>query len=93
MSNIDRISVREWLVFRTEAMAHNVSNIPTGRTYAGFVLVWTTVPFFVASFCIAAFTDGHSVAGLLLILLTVFGFVRHSMWIGKRARRGLVRRR
>jgi hypothetical protein len=70
----------------------HVGEIPTGRTYLGFVLIWTVVLFFVYLFCAALFAAGRWVAGLLIIFLTVFGFARHSMWVGKRAKRGLVRR-
>ncbi len=69
-----------------------MSDIPIGRTYLGFELIWTAVLFFVCLFCAALFAAGRWIAGLLVILLTVYGFARHSMWIGKRARRGLVRR-
>ena len=74
-------------------MARNVSNIPTGRTYSGFVLVWSATPYFVLALCIPVFAAGHWIIGLLIVLLTACAFVRHTMWIGKRARRGLVRRR
>jgi len=74
-------------------MTRNVSNIPTGWTYAGFVLVWNAVPFVVLALCIGLFTAGHWIIGLLIVLLTAYAFVRHTMWIGKRARRELVRRR
>lgn len=70
-----------------------MSNIPTGRTYLGFVLTWTAVLLFVSLLCFALFAAGHWIAGLLTILLAIYGFVRHSMWIGKRAKQGLVRRR
>lgn len=74
-------------------MARNVSNIPTGRTYLGFALVWTIVAFLVFLLCIAVFAAGRWIAGLFIVLLTVYLYVRHSISIGKRARRGLVRRR
>ncbi|MGY8709646.1 hypothetical protein RAD16_28230 [Bradyrhizobium sp. 18BD] len=74
-------------------MTRNVSNIPTGRTYLAFALVWTIVTFFVFLLCIAVFAAGRWIIGLLIVLLTVYAFVRHNMWLGKRARRGLVRRR
>jgi predicted ABC-type exoprotein transport system permease subunit len=70
-----------------------MSDIPTGRTYLGFVLMWTIVLFLVFLFCVALFGAGRWIAGLLTILLTVYGLVRHSLWIGKRAKWGLVRRR
>lgn len=76
-----------------EAMARNVSNIPTGRTYAGFTLVWICVIFVVYLLCIAVFAAGHWIIGLLIVLPTAYAYVRHAMLIGKRARRGLVRRR
>lgn len=74
-------------------MARNVSNIPTGRTYFGFVIVWTTAPFLVLALSIEVFAAGYWIAGLLVVLLTAYAFARHSMSIGKRARRGLVRKR
>ena len=61
-----------------------MSDIPTGRTYLGFVLTRTVVLFLVFLLCVALFGAGRWVAGLLTILLTAFGFVRHSLWIGKR---------
>jgi hypothetical protein len=70
-----------------------MSDIPTGRTCLGFVLTWTIVLFLVFLFCVALFGAGRWIAGLLTILLTVYGLVRHSLRIGKRAKRGLVRRR
>lgn len=75
------------------AMADNKSNIPTGRTYLGFTLAWTVLFFLVYLICIALFAAGRWGIGLLTILLTVCGFVRHSVLLGKRAKRGLVRRR
>ncbi|TFV35833.1 hypothetical protein [Bradyrhizobium niftali] len=74
-------------------MADNKSNIPTGRTYLGFALAWTVLFFLVYLICIALFAAGRWEIGLLTILLIVYGFVRHSVWLGKRAKRGLVRRR
>ena len=74
-------------------MARNVSNIPTGRSYLAFALVWTIVTFLSSLLCTAVFAAGHWIIGLLIVLLTAYVFVRHNMWIGKRARRGLVRRR
>ncbi|MET3333476.1 CHASE2 domain-containing sensor protein [Bradyrhizobium japonicum] len=76
-----------------EAVARNVSNIPTGRTYAGFALAWICVIFVVYLLCIAVFAAGHWITSLLIVLLTAYALARHAMWIGKRARRGLVRRR
>ncbi|MDF0581666.1 hypothetical protein [Bradyrhizobium yuanmingense] len=73
-------------------MARNVSKIPTGRTYLGFMLVWTIVTFLVYLLCIAVFAAGHWIAGLLIVVLTAYFHVRHSIAIAKRARRGLVRR-
>ena len=70
-----------------------MSDIPTGRTYLGFVSTWTIVLFFAFLFCVALFGAGLWIAGMLTILLTVYGLVRHSLWIGKRAKRGLVRKR
>ncbi len=72
-------------------MANNVSNIPTGRTYLGFVLTWTVLLCLVFLFCVALFAAGRWIVGLLTILLTVYGLVRHSARIGKGAKRGLVR--
>jgi energy-converting hydrogenase Eha subunit B len=69
-----------------------MSDIPTGRTYFGFLLIWTVVLFFVCLFCAALFAAGRWIAGLIIILLTVYGFARHSILIGNRARRGIVRR-
>lgn len=74
-------------------MADNTSNIPTGRTYLGFVLAWTLLLFLVYLICIALFTDGRCEIGFLTILLAASGFVQHSVWLGKRAKRGLVRKR
>lgn len=73
-------------------MVRYVSNIPTGRTYLGFTLVWTIVTFFVFLLCIAIFAAGHWIAGLFIVFLTAYFYVRHCIAIGKRARRGLVRR-
>ncbi|MCA1384779.1 MULTISPECIES: hypothetical protein [Bradyrhizobium] len=73
-------------------MVRNVSNIPTGRTYLGFILVWTIVMFLVYLLCIAVFAAGRWIAGLLIVVLTAYFFVRHCNAIAKRARRGLVRR-
>lgn len=78
---------------RDTLVAPNMNNIPTGRTYLGFVLTWIVALFLVSLFCIGLFGAGRWIAGLLTILLTVYGLVRHSLWIGKRAKRGLVRRR
>ncbi len=69
-----------------------MSDIPTGRTYLGFVLTWIVVLFLVSLFCLVLFSAGHWIAGLLAILLIAYGFVRHSLWIGKRAKRGVVRK-
>lgn len=67
-----------------------MSNIPTGRTYAWFVLTWIILLFLLYLICIAVFAAGRWEIGLLTILLGAFGFVRHSMWIGKRAKQGRV---
>ncbi len=69
-----------------------MSDIPTGRTYLGFVLTWIAVLFLVSLFCFALFSAGHLMAGLLAILLAAYGFIRHSLWIGKRAKQGVVRK-
>ncbi|WP_211402118.1 hypothetical protein [Bradyrhizobium iriomotense] len=55
-------------------------------------MVWTIVTFFVFLLCIAVFAAGHWIAGLFIVLLTVYLDVRHCIAIGKRARLGLVRR-
>lgn len=75
-----------------KVMADNMSNIPTGRTYLGFVLTWTIVLFLVYLICIVLFAAGRWEIGLLTILLAAYAFARHSLWIGKRANQGLVRR-
>jgi cadmium resistance protein CadD (predicted permease) len=69
-----------------------MSDIPTGRTYLGFVLTWIVVLFLAFLFCFVLFSAGHWIAGLLTILSIAYGFVRHSSWIGKRAQRGVVRK-
>lgn len=74
-------------------MPDNTSNIPTGRTYLGFALAWTVLLFFVYLICIALFAAGRWEIGLLTILLTGSGFVQHIVRLGRRAKRGLVRRR
>lgn len=73
-------------------MTRNLSNIPTGRTYLTFALVWISVTFVVYLLCIAVFASGHWIAGLLIVLLHLYVAARHSISIGKRAKRGLVRR-
>ena len=74
-------------------MTRNLSNIPTGWTYAGFALVWCGVPYFVLAFCIPLFAGGHWIIGLLIAVITAYAFFRHANRIGKRAKRGLVRKR
>lgn len=74
-------------------MTDNTSNIPTGRTYLGFALAWTLLLFLVYLICIALFAAGRWEIGLLTILLAAYGFVRRSVRLGRRAKRGLVRRR
>jgi len=76
-----------------EVIEIGMSDIPTGRTYLGFVLTWIVALFVVFLICIALFGAGRFGAGVLTILLATYGFVRHSIWIGKRARHGLVRPR
>lgn len=74
-------------------MADNTSNLPTGRTYLGFALAWIVLLFLVYLICVALFAAGRWEIGLLTILLAAFGFVGHSVRLGRRAKRGLVRRR
>jgi uncharacterized membrane protein YdbT with pleckstrin-like domain len=69
-----------------------VSDIPTAKTYLGFVLLWNAVIFVVSMLCLVLFAAGHVIAGVLIVLLTIYGFVRHSNAIGLRAKRGLIRR-
>ena len=67
--------------------------IPTGKTYFGFVLLWIAVLFVVAIVCIALFSAGQGFFGAALIVATMALLVRHSMSIGRRARRSARRSR
>lgn len=67
------------------------SGIPTGKTYLGFVLLWGAVIFVVWMLCIVLFAAGHVVAGIFTILLTGYGFFRHSSSIGRRAKQAVRR--
>jgi len=67
------------------------SDIPTGKTYLGFVLLLGVVIFVVALLCIVLFATGCVAAGISTILPIGYGFFLHSNSIGRRAAR-IIRR-
>lgn len=67
------------------------SGIPTGRTYLGFVLLWNAVFCVVAIACFVLLAAGYIVTAIVTLLLTAYGFFRHSKSIGRRARQGIRR--
>ena len=69
------------------------NNIPTGRTYLGFAFLWgVLVTPAAAAFAFTMLLHGHKAAGSMLIVVTIYLFVRHARAIGRRARQGLRRR-
>jgi hypothetical protein len=67
------------------------SNIPTGKTYLGFVLLWGAVILVVWMLCILLFAAGYVLVGIFTILLTGYGYFQHSSSIGQRARQAVRR--
>ena len=67
------------------------SGIPTGRTYLVFVLLWNAVFCAVAIACFVLLAAGYVVTAIFTLLLTAYGFFRHSKSIGRRARQGIRR--
>jgi hypothetical protein len=67
------------------------SGIPTGKTYLGFVLLWNAVFCVVGLLCFVLFAAGYVATGVFTILLTGYGFFRHSRSIGRRAKQALRR--
>lgn len=66
------------------------SGIPTSKTYLGFALLWNAVVC-VVGFCFVLFAAGYVVTGIFTILLTGYGFFRHSSSIGRRAKQAVRR--
>lgn len=66
------------------------SNITTGKTYLGFVLLWNAVILVVGMLCIVLFAAGYVLVGIFTILLTGYGCSQHSRSIGRRARQAIV---
>jgi 1,4-dihydroxy-2-naphthoate octaprenyltransferase len=69
------------------------SSIPTGRTYVGFVFLWgVLVTPAAAAFAFTMLFHGHKFGGILLIVVTIYLFVRHARSIGRRAKQSIRRR-
>ena len=69
------------------------SDIPTGRTYLGFVLLrGVLVTPVAAAFAFTMLLHGHKVAGIFVIVVTIYLFVRHARSIGRRAKQSIRRR-
>jgi hypothetical protein len=67
------------------------NGIPTGKTYIGFILLWSVMPCAVAPLCVALCLGGFGGAAMVILLLAAYLFFKHSRSIGKRA--GLAFRR
>lgn len=66
--------------------------IPTGKTYIGFILLWSVMtPCVIGPICIALCLSGYGGAAIVILLLAAYGFIKHCRSIGKRA--GLAIRR
>jgi membrane protein DedA with SNARE-associated domain len=65
---------------------------PTAKTFLGFVLLWIPALVVVAFFGYVLFASDHPAIAILVIVLAVFLFFRHSFAIGRRMR-GAIRRR
>jgi len=68
--------------------------IPTGRTYFGFVFIWAVLA--VPSAGILAFSllwSGYRSAGVFVIVVAIYLFVRHARAIGRRAKQAVRRNR
>ena len=65
--------------------------IPTGKTYLGFVLLWGAVLFVVWIVCIPLFATGRFIIALVIVGLVIWGILRHSASIGRRAKRSIRR--
>jgi len=69
------------------------NDIPTGRTYLGFVFLWgVLVTPMAATFAFNLLWYGHNVAGIFAIVVTIYLFVRHARAIGRRAMQSIRRR-
>jgi 1,4-dihydroxy-2-naphthoate octaprenyltransferase len=74
-------------------MGQMASDIPTGKTYLGFVFLWgVLVTPAAAAFALTMLLHGQKVAGVFVIVVTIYLFVRHARSIGRRARQSIRRR-
>jgi hypothetical protein len=65
------------------------SDVPTAKTYLGFVLTWIVLLFLVWLLLVALFGAGRWLAGTVVIVTTIAGFAWHSIRIGRRARQAI----
>jgi hypothetical protein len=65
--------------------------IPTGKTYLWFALKWNMIAVLVLLLCFILFKSDYAIAGFCLVMFSIFFFIRDSMRVGRRARKGLRR--